>query len=108
MGFHEHHSNTLLIKGGKLTGRVGQPILDRDAKLATLKRLAASHGLSLAEACTTGDGANDLPMLQAAGLGVAFRAKPSVAAAARHRIEHADLTGLLFAQGYRKAEFISP
>ena len=107
VGFHEHHSNTLLIKGGKLTGKVAQPILDRDAKLATLKRLAAAHGLSLAEACTTGDGANDLPMLQAAGLGVAFRAKPSVAAAAHHRIEHGDLTGLLFAQGYRKAEFIT-
>ena len=108
VGFHEHHSNTLLIEGGKLTGHVGEPILDRDAKLATLKRLAAERGLALAESCTVGDGANDLPMLQAAGLGVAFRAKPAVAAAARHRVEHGDLTALLFAQGYRKAEFVAP
>ncbi|UPY35650.1 phosphoserine phosphatase SerB [Sediminicoccus sp. KRV36] len=106
VGFHEHHANTLLLRGGKLTGKVGQPILDRDAKLATLKRLAAAHGLALSEAATIGDGANDLAMIQAAGLGVAYRAKPSVAAAARHRIEHGDLRGLLFAQGYRAADFV--
>lgn len=105
VGFHEHHANTLLVEEGKLTGAVGQPILDRDAKLATLKRLAAQLGVPLAEAATVGDGANDLAMIQAAGLGVAFRAKPVVAAAARHRLEHADLRGLLFAQGYRAAEF---
>jgi phosphoserine phosphatase len=108
VGFHEHHSNTLLVEGGKLTGRVGEPILDRNSKLAALKHLAAAKGLSLAESCSVGDGANDLPMLQAAGLGVAFRAKPSVAAASRHRVEHGDLTALLFAQGYRKAEFARP
>jgi len=107
VGFHEHHANTLLVRGGKLTGKVGQPILDRDAKLATLKRLAAAHGLSLNEAATIGDGANDLAMLQAAGLGVAFRAKPSVAAVSRHRIQHGDLRGLLYAQGYRAAEFVA-
>ena len=106
VGFHEHHANTLLVRGGKLTGQVGQPILDRDAKLATLKRLAAAHGLSLSETATIGDGANDMAMILAAGLGVAFRAKPSVAAAARHRIQHGDLRGLLFAQGYRAAEFV--
>ncbi|WP_191085121.1 phosphoserine phosphatase SerB [Roseococcus microcysteis] len=105
VGFHEHHANTLLVEEGKLTGAVGQPILDRDAKLATLKRLAAQLGVPLTEAATVGDGANDLAMIQAAGLGVAFRAKPVVAAAARHRLEHADLRGLLFAQGYRAAEF---
>jgi phosphoserine phosphatase len=105
VGFHEHHANTLLVEEGKLTGAVGQPILDRDAKLATLKRLAAQLGVPLAEAATVGDGANDLAMIQAAGLGVAFRAKPVVAAAARHRLEHADLRGLLFAQGYRASEF---
>jgi phosphoserine phosphatase len=105
VGFHEHHANTLLLEGGKLTGQVGQPILDRDAKLATLKRLAAAHGLALTEAATIGDGANDLAMIQAAGLGVAYRAKPSVAAAARHRIQHGDLRGLLFAQGYAASEF---
>jgi phosphoserine phosphatase len=106
--FHEHHSNTLLIERGKLTGGVAEPILDRDSKLAALKRLAAEHGLSLAESCAVGDGANDLPMLQAAGLGVAFRAKPTVSAAARHRVEHGDLSALLFAQGYRRAEFVTP
>lgn len=106
VGFHAHYSNTLEIADGKLTGKVGEPILDRDAKLATLKRLAAEHGLPLDAALTVGDGANDLAMIQAAGLGVAFRAKPVVAAAARARLDHADLRGLLFAQGYRAAEFV--
>jgi len=105
-GFHEHHANTLLLEDGKLLGTVGEPILDRDAKLATLKRLAAQFGLSLAETATVGDGANDLAMIQAAGLGIAFHAKPSVAAAARHRINHTDLTALLYAQGYHAAEFV--
>ncbi|MCW8087465.1 phosphoserine phosphatase SerB [Sabulicella glaciei] len=105
MGFHEHHSNTLLLEGGQLTGRVAEPILDKDAKLAALKRLAAARGLSLAESCAVGDGANDLPMIQAAGLGVAFRAKPAVQAAARHIVTHGDLSALLFAQGYRREEF---
>lgn len=106
-GFHEHHANTLLLADGKLLGTVGEPILDRDAKLATLKRLAAQLGLSLAETAAVGDGANDLAMIQAAGLGFAFHAKPSVAAAARHRIEHTDLRALLYAQGYRAAEFVA-
>jgi phosphoserine phosphatase len=104
VGFHVHHSNTLLIEDGRLTGKVAEPILDKDSKLATLKRLAAEHGLPLVATLTVGDGANDLPMLQAAGLGVAFRAKPVVAAAARARVEHGDLTALLYAQGYRAAE----
>ena len=104
LGFHAHYSNTLGVADGKLTGTVEEPILDRDAKLATLKRLSAEHGLPLSAALTVGDGANDLAMLQAAGLGVAFRAKPVVAAAARARVEHADLRALLFAQGYRAAE----
>jgi phosphoserine phosphatase len=106
VGFHAHYSNTLDIADGKLTGKVGEPILDRDAKLATLKRLAAEHGLPLDAALTVGDGANDLAMIQAAGLGVAFRAKPVVAAAARAKVDHADLRALLFAQGYRAAEII--
>ena len=105
VGFHEHHSNTLLIEAGKLTGQVAEPILDKDSKLATLKRLAAERGLALAETCAVGDGANDLPMIQAAGLGVAFRAKPAVRAAARHVVTRGDLTALLYAQGYRRAEF---
>jgi len=106
VGFHEHHSNTLEIADGRLTGKVGEPILDRDAKLATLKRLAAEYAVPLEAALTVGDGANDLAMIQAAGLGVAFRAKPMVAAAARAKLDHADLRGLLFAQGYRAAEIL--
>lgn len=106
LGFHAHYSNTLGMAAGKLDGTVAEPILDRDAKLATLKRLAAEHGLPLDAALTVGDGANDLAMLQAAGLGVAWRAKPVVAAAARARVDHADLRALLFAQGYRAAEII--
>jgi phosphoserine phosphatase len=105
VGFHEHHSNTLEIADGALTGKVAEPILDKDAKLAALKRLASARGLPLSATLSVGDGANDLPMLLAAGLGVAFRAKPVVAAAARARVEHTDLTTLLFAQGYRLAEF---
>lgn len=107
VGFHAHYSNTLEIADGRLTGKVGEPILDRDAKLATLKRLAAEHGLALEAALTVGDGANDLAMIQAAGLGVAFRAKPVVAAAARAKVDHADLRALLFAQGYRAAEIVA-
>jgi phosphoserine phosphatase len=80
---------------------VAEPILDRDAKLAALKRNAAERGLPLSATLAVGDGANDLDMVQAAGLGVAFRAKPIVAAAARARVEHTDLRALLFAQGFR-------
>ncbi len=107
LGFHEHRANTLGVARGRLTGLVREPILDKDAKLAALKELAAARGVGLADALTVGDGANDLPMLLAAGLGVAFRAKPAVQAAARARVTHADLRALLFAQGYRAAEFAS-
>lgn len=107
VGFHEHHSNTLLEAEGRLTGHVADPILGRNAKLATLKRLAAEEGIGLDAALAVGDGANDLDMIQAAGLGVAFRAKPVVAAAARARVEHADLRALLFAQGYRADELVA-
>jgi phosphoserine phosphatase len=105
LGFHLHRANTLLDDGAALTGEVGQPILDRDAKLATLRELAAARGLKLSATLAVGDGANDLAMLQEAGLGVAFHAKPIVAAAARARVEHGNLRALLFAQGYRLAEF---
>jgi phosphoserine phosphatase len=103
-----HGAHCAIVSGGFtfFTGRVEEPILDRDAKLATLKRLSAELGLPLSATLTVGDGANDLAMIQAAGLGVAFRAKPVVAAAARARVDHADLRALLFAQGYRAAEIL--
>lgn len=107
VGFHEHHSNTLLEADGQLTGHVADPILGRNAKLATLKRLAAEAGIGLDATLAVGDGANDLDMIQAAGLGVAYHAKPVVAAAARARVEHGDLRALLFAQGYRGGDIVA-
>ena len=107
LGFDVHQANVLETDGEVLAGTVREPILDRDAKLDALKRLAAERGLPLAATLAVGDGANDLAMLGAAGLGVAWRAKPVVAAAARARLDHADLTGLLFAQGYRRSEFVA-
>ena len=83
-----------------------EPILGQDAKLSALKEIAAAMGVSLEETLAVGDGANDLPMLQAAGLGVAYRAKPKVAAAAHARIEHTDLSALLYAQGFARKEFV--
>jgi phosphoserine phosphatase len=108
LGFHAHNSNTLLTRDGKLTGRVADPVLDRHAKLATLKRVAAELGLPLSAALAVGDGANDLDMIRAAGLGVAFRAKPIVAAAARAKVDHSDLRALLFAQGFRAQDMLKP
>jgi phosphoserine phosphatase len=107
VGFDLHRSNTLLDDGATLSGDVAEPILDRSAKLATLRELTARHGLPHSATLATGDGANDLDMLLAAGLGVAFHAKPVVAAAARARIDHADLRALLFAQGYPASAFAS-
>jgi len=104
-GFDEDHANELEIRDGRLTGRVIEPIKGRAAKREALIETAARLGIPLAAALAVGDGANDLDMLLIAGLGVAFRAKPSVAAAAAARIEHTDLTALLFAQGYRREEF---
>jgi phosphoserine phosphatase len=106
-GFDLHRSNVLLDDGSVLTGRVAEPILDRDTKLATLIRLAAERGLPLSATLAVGDGANDLDMLRAAGLGVAFRAKPIVAKAAEARVDHADLRALLFAQGYRASDIVT-
>jgi phosphoserine phosphatase len=105
IGFDEHRSNRLVVDSGKLVGRVEEPILGKDAKLAALVELRERLGLCRAETLAIGDGANDLPMLQEAGLGVAYRAKPAVAAAAHARIEHGDLTALLYLQGYRAEEF---
>lgn len=106
-GFDEVHANDLIVEGGRLTGAVAEPILDRNAKLATLTATAARLGLPLAAALTVGDGANDLPMIQAAGLGVAFHGKPTVVAGARAALNFADLTGLLYAQGYGRDEFVT-
>jgi phosphoserine phosphatase len=105
-GFDTHRGNRLLRADGRITGRVAEPILDAGGKLQALNELAAARGLAPADAAAVGDGANDIAMLRGAGLGVAFRGKPAVAAAARHRIDHADLTALLYMQGYRAADLV--
>ena len=101
LGFHESRANTLLEAEGRLIGDVALPILGRDAKVQALKELPPDHSLSIA----VGDGANDLGMIGLAGIGVALHAKPVVAAAAPVRIDHGDLTALLFLQGYARDEF---
>lgn len=107
IGFDENRANELLVEDGRLVGAVREPILGKAAKLATLQDLAARFELSPEETLAIGDGANDLAMLEAAGLGVAFRAKPAVAAAAQARIEYSDLSALLYAQGFRSDEFVT-
>jgi len=106
IGFDEHRANHLVIENERLAGRVEEPILGREAKLATLIELRERLGLLHAETLAVGDGANDLAMLGEAGLGVAFHAKPAVAAAAHARIDHGDLTALLYIQGYAASEFV--
>jgi phosphoserine phosphatase len=105
IGFDENRGNRLLAADDRLLGLVAEPILGQAAKLATLIELRSRLGLSAAETLAVGDGANDLAMIGEAGLGVAFHAKPAVAAAAAARIDHNDLTALLYAQGYTRAEF---
>jgi phosphoserine phosphatase len=105
-GFDAHYANTLLDDGKALTGHVAEPILDRDAKLNTLTALARERGLRIEETMAVGDGANDLAMLRAAALGIAYHAKPIVAAEARARVDHGNLRALLFAQGYRAEEIV--
>jgi phosphoserine phosphatase len=108
IGFHEHQANDLLFgEDGRLSGLVAEPVFGKDAKLTALEHLRDKHGLSVEETLAVGDGANDLAMLEAAGLGIAFHAKPKVAAAADARIDHGDLTALLYAQGYRREEFVT-
>jgi phosphoserine phosphatase len=107
LGFDGHRANELLIEGGRLTGRALEPILGRDAKTAALLEIAGKLGLDLIETLAVGDGANDIDMLAASGLGVAFHAKPAVRAQARARIDHGDLTALLYLQGYAKSEFVT-
>ncbi|MBR0697062.1 phosphoserine phosphatase SerB [Bradyrhizobium lablabi] len=106
IGFQENRANQLRIEDGKLTGDVVEPILGRATKLATLVELMESFDLDDIDTLVIGDGANDLGMIEAAGLGVAYHAKPAVAAAAAARIDHSDLTALLYAQGYRRDEFV--
>jgi phosphoserine phosphatase len=104
-GFAAHHANRLVDDGSRLTGAVAEPILGREAKLAALTEEAAALGVGLAETLAVGDGANDLSMIEAAGLGVAYHAKPIVAARADARIEHTDLTALLYFQGFGQDAF---
>jgi len=104
-GFHADRANTLIEDGQALAGLVGDPILGKAAKLAALEEEAAALGIPLSAAIAIGDGANDLAMIEAAGLGIAYRAKPVVAAQADARVDHADLTAVLYFQGYRAEEF---
>lgn len=106
LGFDTDQANRLAVENGTLAGFVHPPILDRDAKLVALNRLSTERTLGLADTAAVGDGANDLAMLKAAGLGVAFHAKPAVAAQVAARIDHGDLTALLYLQGYRRSDFI--
>jgi phosphoserine phosphatase len=107
VGFDVHHANVLLDDGRALTGAVADPILDRDAKKATLLRLAEQRGVKLSATLAVGDGANDLAMLAVAGLGVAYHAKPIVAREARARVDHGNLRAVLFAQGYPASDFVA-
>lgn len=105
-GFHEDRANDFIIEAEALTGKVVEPILDRETKLATLMGVAGERQLPLHLTLAVGDGANDLDMIRAAGLGVAYHAKPVVAAEARFKVDHGDLTTLLYAQGYRDADIV--
>jgi phosphoserine phosphatase len=105
LGFDENRANTLVIRDGLLTGEVTDPILGKAAKVQALQEITARLGITPAEAVAVGDGANDLGMLGMAGMGVALHAKPSVAAQCSVRVNHGDLTALLYLQGYSQAEF---
>jgi phosphoserine phosphatase len=107
LGFDRVFANRLEIENGRIAGTVAPPILTGESKRDALLSLARQYGVPVAATIAAGDGANDLPMLQAAGLGIAFRAKPNVAAAVRWRIDHADLTALLYGQGYRADEIVA-
>ncbi len=106
LGFDEARANTLISKDGKLSGKVGTPILGRDAKVAALNEIIGARGLEASDVLAVGDGANDLGMLGLAGTGVALHAKPLVAAECDIRINHGDLTALLYIQGYSSGEFV--
>ncbi|QEW18175.1 Phosphoserine phosphatase [Marinibacterium anthonyi] len=106
LGFDENRANTLIVDGGKLTGEVGRPILGRDAKVRALEEITARLGLTPADVIAVGDGANDLGMLGLAGTGVALHAKPAVAAQCTVRVNHGDLTALLYLQGYSDEDIV--
>ncbi len=108
LGFDEHRANTLLTRDGVLTGQVALPILGREAKVDALTQIAARLGTTPQNAIAVGDGANDLGMIQLAGAGVALHAKPAVAAQAQIRINHGDLTALLYLQGFADTDFVTP
>jgi phosphoserine phosphatase len=108
LDFDENRANVLLEEAGILTGFVAEPILGKQAKVDALDEIAKKLGISPADALAVGDGANDLDMIQLAGSGVALHAKPTVAAQAKMRIDHGDLTALLYIQGYRKTDFVKP
>jgi phosphoserine phosphatase len=107
VGFDEHFANTLIIDNGRLTGQCEEPVRGQQAKLDALKSLRRRHELSDNDTLAVGDGANDLLMIQAAGLGVAYHAKPTVAESSDVRIDHGDLTALLYLQGYRDEDFVA-
>jgi phosphoserine phosphatase len=106
LGFQENRANELVVENGKFTGDVREPILGKEKKLATLIELLESFDLDDIDTLVAGDGANDLSMIQHAGLGVAYHAKPAVSAAAAARIDHGDLTALLYSQGFARTEFV--
>jgi len=106
IGFQENRANELVVHDGKFTGEVREPILGRETKLATLVELTEAFELDEIDTLVVGDGANDLGMIEKAGLGVAYHAKPAVSAAAAARIDYGDLTALLYAQGYKREEFV--
>ena len=105
-GFHEHHANVLLHADGRLTGKVAEPVLGRRAKVERLHQVLKERHLKPDQAAAVGDGANDIDMLQEVGLGVAYRGKPAVREATPYRIDHSDLTALLYFQGLRELELV--
>ncbi|WP_122261503.1 phosphoserine phosphatase SerB [Ornithinimicrobium cerasi] len=108
LGFDEHRANTLAVDGGRFTGRVLEPVVGREAKVAALREITAELGLTPRDAIAVGDGANDLDMLRLAGTGVALHAKPVVAEQVEVRVNHGDLTALLYLQGYAAADLLRP
>lgn len=107
IGFDENRANVLIEENGVLSGKVVEPILGAEAKVDAMKDIANARSLQLDDFIAVGDGANDLPMIKQAGTGVALHAKPAVASASKHCINHGDLTALLYIQGYRISDFVS-